>query len=134
MIGPETHELDEFDEFVSILRADDGRLLRRLASEGDAEAKLFIDLLRSHPMLRDLVVHYLVAPRHRGSFGSRVPLSSSPDLYGWICGRSLATARALKIRAARTHRWLGLAADLLAVPYLRQPPSFGRLVAENARR
>jgi hypothetical protein len=57
MIGPETHELDEFDEFVSILRADDGRLLRRLASEGDAEAKLFIDLLRSHPMLRDLVVH-----------------------------------------------------------------------------
>jgi hypothetical protein len=61
MIGPETHELDEFDEFVSILRADDGRLLRallrRLASEGDAEAKLFIDLLRSHPMLRDLAVH-----------------------------------------------------------------------------
>jgi hypothetical protein len=31
--------------------------LRRLASEGDAEAKLFVDLLRSHPMLRDLVVH-----------------------------------------------------------------------------
>jgi hypothetical protein len=61
MIGPETHELDEFDEFVRILRADDGRLLRallrRLAGEGDTEAKLFIDLLRSHPMLRDLVVH-----------------------------------------------------------------------------
>jgi hypothetical protein len=61
MIGPETHELDEFDEFVRILRADDGRLLRallkRLASEGDAEAKLFIDALRSHPLLRDLVVH-----------------------------------------------------------------------------
>ena len=60
MIGPETHELDEFDEFVS-MRADDGRLLRallrRLASEGYAEAKLFIDLLRFHPMLRDLVVH-----------------------------------------------------------------------------
>jgi hypothetical protein len=49
MFGPETHELDEFDEFLRILRADDGRLLRallkRLASEGDAEAKLFIDLL-----------------------------------------------------------------------------------------
>jgi hypothetical protein len=61
MIGPETHQRDDFDEFVSILRADDGRLLRplsrRLASEGDAEAKLFIDLLRSHPLLRDLVVH-----------------------------------------------------------------------------
>jgi hypothetical protein len=61
MIGPETHELDDFDKFVRILRADDGRLLRallkRLATEGDAEAKLFIDVLRSHPMLRDLAVH-----------------------------------------------------------------------------
>jgi hypothetical protein len=61
MIGPETHDLDDFDEFIRILRADDGRLLRallkRLAREGDVEAKLFIDVLRSHPMLRDLVVH-----------------------------------------------------------------------------
>lgn len=61
MISPESHKLDDFDEFVRILRADDGRLLRallkRLASEGDAEAKLFVDVLRSHPMLRDLVVH-----------------------------------------------------------------------------
>jgi hypothetical protein len=58
MISPDAHELDEF---IGILRADDGRLLRallkRLAREGDAEAKLFIDVLRSHPMLRDLVVH-----------------------------------------------------------------------------
>jgi hypothetical protein len=61
MIGPELPEFDDFDEFVSILRSDNGRLLRallrRLASEGDAEAKLFIDVLRSHPLLRDLVVH-----------------------------------------------------------------------------
>ena len=60
MIVRETFDLDDFDEFVRILRADEGRLLRallkRLAREGDAEAK-FINVLRSHPKLRDLAVH-----------------------------------------------------------------------------
>jgi hypothetical protein len=61
MIARETFDLDDFDEFVRLLRADEGRLLRallkRLAREGDAEAKLFINVLRSHPKLRDLAVH-----------------------------------------------------------------------------
>jgi hypothetical protein len=52
-------EADDFLEVIAALRADEGRLLRALLArlEGDdvREARQLHGVLRSHPMLRDLV-------------------------------------------------------------------------------
>ena len=52
-------EADDFLQVVAALRADDGRMLRALLQrlEGDdaREARTLNGVLRSHPMLRDLV-------------------------------------------------------------------------------
>jgi hypothetical protein len=53
-------EADDFLQVVAALRADEGRLLRallaRLGEEDDVrEARMLHGVLRSHPMLRDLI-------------------------------------------------------------------------------
>jgi hypothetical protein len=52
-------EADDFLQVIAALRADDGRMLRALLErlEGDdaREARMLHGVLRSHPMLRDLV-------------------------------------------------------------------------------
>jgi hypothetical protein len=54
-----TAEADDFLQVVAALRADEGRLLRalltRLEEDDVREARMLHGVLRSHPMLRDLV-------------------------------------------------------------------------------
>ena len=52
-------EADDFLQVVAALRADEGRVLRallaRLEEDDVKEARMLHGVLRSHPMLRDLV-------------------------------------------------------------------------------
>ena len=54
-----TAEADDFLQVIAVLRADDGRtlraLLQRLEHDDSREARMLHGVLRSHPMLRDLV-------------------------------------------------------------------------------